>query len=92
MRPNNLDVPYTNHKALSQWTFGLPYTPVEEFMVQAQRQLALSHLPPGEREDLLQACSPPQHALPHTASYSILQCCSYLLTAFNPAFLSSARE
>ncbi|KAK9869069.1 hypothetical protein WJX84_001880 [Apatococcus fuscideae] len=56
MRPNNLDVPYGYHKGQPVlWKFSLPYAPLEDFMLQAQRQLALSHLPRAEREDLLQA-------------------------------------
>ncbi|KAK9867241.1 hypothetical protein WJX84_011140 [Apatococcus fuscideae] len=56
MRPNNLDVPYGTHKGKAvSWQFSLPYAPLDEFMLQAQKQLALSRLPRAEREDLLQA-------------------------------------
>ena len=55
MRPSNLDVPYGTHKGQAVlWHFSLPYAPLDEFMLQAQKQLAMSRLPRAEREDLLQ--------------------------------------
>lgn len=55
MRPNNLDVPYGTHKGKAVlWQFSLPYAPLDEFMLPAQKQLAMSRLPRAEREDLLQ--------------------------------------
>lgn len=55
MRPNNLDVPYGTHKGKAVlWQFSLPYAPLDDFMLQAQKQLAMSRLPRAEREDLLQ--------------------------------------